>query len=145
MCPFYSPYYLWHHCWFSLFWLVLLIILIICFFNKILFFQWARLGVNIKNFPFNLSAIGFHGALASELFTLFYSFLPYFNYCTFFFRYIYSVWNVLGIPRYVQDIEIFICVGDFNILIWQQIAIIHRKKKIQVTKNICNQINLMMV
>jgi len=42
----------------------------------VLFILWARLGVNIKNFPFNLSAIGFHGALAS-IFILFGMFWVY--------------------------------------------------------------------
>jgi oligosaccharyltransferase complex subunit delta (ribophorin II) len=36
----------------------------------VLFVMWAHLGVNIKNFPINLSAVGFHSALAS-IFVLF--------------------------------------------------------------------------
>ncbi|XP_060868280.1 dolichyl-diphosphooligosaccharide--protein glycosyltransferase subunit 2 [Metopolophium dirhodum] len=42
----------------------------------VLFVLWARLGVNIKNFPFNFSAIGFHSALAS-IFILFGMFWVY--------------------------------------------------------------------
>lgn len=32
----------------------------------LLLILWAKLGVNISNFPFSLSAIVFHGGLASE-------------------------------------------------------------------------------
>lgn len=42
----------------------------------VLFVLWARLGVNIKNFPINFSAIGFHLALAS-IFVLFGMFWVY--------------------------------------------------------------------
>lgn len=42
----------------------------------VLFILWARLGVNIKNFPINLSALGFHSALAS-IFVLFGMFWVY--------------------------------------------------------------------
>ncbi|VVC41475.1 Dolichyl-diphosphooligosaccharide--protein glycosyltransferase subunit Swp1 [Cinara cedri] len=47
----------------------------------ILFVLWARLGVNIKNFPFNLSAIGFHLSLASifALFGMFWVYLDMFK------------------------------------------------------------------
>lgn len=37
----------------------------------ILFIMWAKLGINIKNFKFNLSTILFHAGLAGEMFYIF--------------------------------------------------------------------------
>lgn len=47
----------------------------------------------------------------------------------YFFRYIYAVWNVLGVPRYVCYIEVSMFFGTFNFPVWKPIAVIHCKKK----------------
>nr|CAD7450391.1 unnamed protein product [Timema bartmani] len=74
----------------------------------LLFILWAKLGVNVSNFPLSLSAVGFHSGPGRDL---------------------WSVWRVLAPTEHVPDHEVSSSAWRRHLLVRQQATSWYRAKK----------------